>query len=104
LGSLAGRVVRPHPRLEDQAAAFADTIIAQFRPDYVAAALRHAARFATASEHHMQVEQARWREAEIARNRRKPPRLSFAALPEFSTSESAIAPAAPRNLEASFEA
>jgi hypothetical protein len=68
------RVVRPHPRLEDQAAAFADTIIAQFRPGYVEAALRRAARYAAASEHHMQVEQARWREEEIARNRRKPPR------------------------------
>jgi hypothetical protein len=68
------RVARPHPRLEDQAAAFANTIIAQFRPGYVEAALRRTARFAAASKHHMQLEQARRREEEIARNRRKPPR------------------------------
>ena len=37
------RTVRPHPRLADQAAAFADTIIAQFSPEYVEPALQRAA-------------------------------------------------------------
>jgi hypothetical protein len=37
-------------------------------------ALQHAERLAAASDHLMEVEQARWREQEIARNRHKPPR------------------------------
>jgi hypothetical protein len=56
------------------AAAYADTIIAEFTPWRVEAALQHAARMAAASEHLWEIEQARWREAEIARNRRKLPR------------------------------
>jgi hypothetical protein len=68
------RIVRPHPRLADQAAAFAETIIAAFGPEAEAAALRYARRMASASEHLAQVEYARAREEEIARNRRKPPR------------------------------
>jgi hypothetical protein len=66
--------VRPHPRREDMAAAAADTIVAEFTTDRVEAALQRAARHAAASEHLWEVERAREREAEIARNRRKPPR------------------------------
>jgi hypothetical protein len=40
----------------------------------VEAALRRAARMSAASKHLMEIEQARWREIEIARNRREPPR------------------------------
>ena len=71
------RTVRPHPRLADQAAAFADTIIARFSPEYVEPALQRAARLAAASEHLMQVQQARWREEEIARNRPRPKRVKL---------------------------
>ena len=66
------RVARPHPRLADQAAAFADTIIAEYTSAVIEAALARAARLAAASEHLMRIEQARWREDEIARNRRRP--------------------------------
>jgi hypothetical protein len=68
------RTARPHPRLADQAAAFAETIIVAFGPAQESSALGYARRMAAASEHLMRVEQARWREEEIARNRRKPPR------------------------------
>jgi len=71
------RTVRQHPRLEDQAAAFADTIIAAYTPDRIEAALQRAARMSAASEHLIEIEQARWREMEIARNRRKPPRKAI---------------------------
>ena len=70
------RVARPHPRLGDQAAAFADTIIAEYTSAVIEAALAHAARLA-AAEHLMQIEQARWREDEIARNRRRPRRKAL---------------------------
>jgi len=40
-----------HPRLEDMAAAYADTVVAEFTPWRVEAALQHAARMAAASEH-----------------------------------------------------
>jgi hypothetical protein len=53
-------------------AAYADTIAAEFTTDRIEAALRHAARHAAASEHLWEVERAREREAEIARNRRRP--------------------------------
>jgi hypothetical protein len=68
-----GSIVRakPHPRLEDMALAYADTIVAEFTTDRIEAALRHAARTAAVSEHLWEVERAREREAEIARNRRK---------------------------------
>jgi hypothetical protein len=68
------RTVRPHPRLEDQAAAFADTIISNFGPAAEKVALDHAGRLAAATEHLMQAEYAREREKEIARNRPRPPR------------------------------
>jgi hypothetical protein len=68
------RTVRAHPRLDDQAAAFAETIIEPFGREAEAAALRYANRMGTASEHLAQVEHARAREEEIRRNRRKPPR------------------------------
>lgn len=68
------RSAKPHPRLEDRAAAYADTIIAEFATDRIEAALARAARHATASEHLWEIEQARMREMEIARNRRRPPR------------------------------
>jgi hypothetical protein len=68
------RSVRPHPRLDDMAAAFADTIIAPFTLDRIETALRRAERLSAVSEHLWEVERAREREAEIARNRRRPPR------------------------------
>ena len=66
------RSARPHPRREDMAAAAADTIVAEFTTDRVEAAL-HAA----VSEHLWEIEQARWREEEIARNRRRPKRAKL---------------------------
>jgi hypothetical protein len=68
------RVAHPHPRLEDKAAAFADTIVGQFAPQHVEPALRRAERHAAASQHLWEVEQARERELEIARNRPRPRR------------------------------
>lgn len=65
------RSAKPHQHLEDMALAYADTIVAEFTTDRIEAALRHAARMAAASEHLWEVERAREREAEIARNRRK---------------------------------
>jgi hypothetical protein len=56
------RTVRPHPRVEDMAAAFADTIVAPFTPERIETALRRAERLAAASEHLWEVERARERE------------------------------------------
>lgn len=71
------RSARPHPRREDMAAAGADTIVAEFTTDRVEAALQRAARHAAASEYLWEIEQARWREEEIARNRRRPKRVKL---------------------------
>jgi hypothetical protein len=68
------RTVRPHPRIDDQAAAFADTIILNFGPMAEKVALDHAERLAAASEWMMRAEEAREREREIARNRPRPRR------------------------------
>ena len=71
------RSARPHPRREDMAAAGADTIVAEFTTDRVEAALQRAARHAAASAHLWEVERAREREAEIARNRPRPKRAKL---------------------------
>jgi hypothetical protein len=71
------RSARPHPRRQDMAAAAADTIVAEFTTDRVEAAQQRAARHAAASEHLWEIEQARWREAEIARNRPRPKRVKL---------------------------
>jgi hypothetical protein len=71
------RSARPHPRLEDMAAARADTIVAEFTTERIDAALRHTTQYARISEHHWEVERAREREAEIARNRRRAPRKAL---------------------------
>jgi hypothetical protein len=68
------RTVRAHPRLDDMAAAFAETIIEPFTSWRIETALQRAERLAAASEHLWEVERAREREAEIARNRRRPRR------------------------------
>jgi hypothetical protein len=65
-------ISRPHPRLADQAAAFADTIIAEYGLAVETAALKRARQLATAPS--LEIERAREREAEIARNRPRPAR------------------------------
>jgi hypothetical protein len=68
------RAARPHPRIEDQARAFAETVIAEFGSMIESAAFRQVARLEHLSEVEWQYAQAVAREEEIARNRRRPPR------------------------------
>jgi hypothetical protein len=68
---------RPHPRIEDQARAFAETVIAEVGPEVESAALRQVERMQHLSEIEWQYAQAVEREAEIARNRPRPRRKAL---------------------------
>ena len=68
---------RPHPRIEDQARAFAETVIAEVGPEVESAALVQVERMQHLSEIEWQYAQAVEREAEIARNRRRPRRKAL---------------------------
>jgi hypothetical protein len=68
---------RSHPRIEDQAHAFAETVIAELGPEVEGAALRQVERLQHLSEIEWQYAQAREREEEIARNRRRPRRRAL---------------------------
>jgi hypothetical protein len=68
---------RPHPRIEDQARAFAETVIAEVGPEVESAALVQVERMQHLSEIEWQYAQAVEREAEIARNRRRPGRRAL---------------------------
>jgi hypothetical protein len=65
---------RPHPRIEDQARAFAETVIAEVGPQVESAALRQVERMQHLSDIEWQYAQAVAREEEIARNRPRPRR------------------------------
>ena len=68
---------RPHPRIEDQARAFAETVIVEVGPQVESAALRQVERMQHLSEIEWQYAQAVAREEEIARNRRRPRRKAL---------------------------
>ena len=68
---------RSHPRIEDQARAFAETVIAEVGPEVESAALRQVERMQHLSDIEWQYAQAVEREAEIARNRRRPRRKAL---------------------------
>ena len=68
---------RSHPRIEDQARAFAETVIAEVGPEVESAALVQVERMQHLSEIEWQYAQAVEREAEIARNRRRPRRRAL---------------------------
>jgi hypothetical protein len=65
---------RSHPRIEDQARAFAETVIAEVGPQVESAALRQVERMQHLSDIEWQYAQAVAREEEIARNRPRPRR------------------------------
>ena len=68
---------RPHPRIEDQARAFAETVIAEVGPEVESAALRQVERLQHLSDIEWQYAQAVAREDEIARNRPRPKRAKL---------------------------
>ena len=68
---------RSHPRIEDQARAFAETVIAEVGPEVESAALRQVERMQHLSDIEWQYAQAVEREEEIARNRRRPRRKAL---------------------------
>jgi hypothetical protein len=68
---------RSHPRIEDQAHAFAEAVIAEVGPTVESDALWQVARLEHLSEVEWQYAQAVEREAEIARNRRRPRRKAL---------------------------
>jgi hypothetical protein len=68
---------RSHPRIEDQAHAFAETVIAELGPAVESVALRQVERLQHLSEIEWQYAQAVAREDEIARNRRRPKRRAL---------------------------
>ena len=68
---------RSHPRIEDQARAFAETVIAEVGPEVESAALVQVERMQHLSEIEWQYAQAVEREAEIARNRPRPRRKAL---------------------------
>ena len=69
--------VRSHPRIEDQARAFAETVIAEVGPEVESAALRQVERLQHLSDIEWQYAQAVAREDEIARNRPRPKRAKL---------------------------
>ena len=68
---------RPHPRIEDQARAFAETVIAEVGPQVESAALRQVERMQHLSDIEWQYAQAVAREEEIVRNRPRPKRAKL---------------------------
>jgi hypothetical protein len=68
---------RSHPRIEDQARAFAETVIAEVGPEVESAALRQVERLQHLSDIEWQYAQAVAREDEIARNRPRPKRAKL---------------------------
>jgi hypothetical protein len=68
---------RPHPRIEDQARAFAETVIAEVGPEVESAALVQVERMQHLSDIEWQYAQAVGREEEIARNRPRPKRAKL---------------------------
>jgi hypothetical protein len=64
----------PHPRDRDKARAFAEVIVAEITPAVDREAFETAARRQHMTESELAEEAAREREAEIERNRRRPPR------------------------------
>ena len=68
---------RSHPRIEDQARAFAETVIAEVGPEVESAALVQVERMQHLSEIEWQYAQAVAREEEIARNRPRPRRKAL---------------------------
>jgi hypothetical protein len=65
---------RPHPLNHDKARAFAEVIVAEITPAVEDQAFETAARRQNMTESELLEEEARDREAELERNRRRPPR------------------------------
>jgi hypothetical protein len=70
-------IATAHPRNHDKASAFAEVIVAEIPPAIEQQAFDTAAWRQYMTEHELQEEAAREREAEIERNRRRPPRKSL---------------------------